>query len=310
VGGGSPSDSLLGTASDRIYSAPVAPDGSVGPWVEDAVRLPEAVSELQLLANDGRLWAVGGQAGPPGFETRAGVASTAILPDGTLDPNWVTADSLPEARHSFGAAFDLDGRLYVVGGVDTSGSSSRSVCWTNVLPDGETTGWNICEDSVPPLPGLDAAYGLSHMPCMYYAHRIFVAGGYGCADAADHGCRTEVLVADLIPGGPTGVPADDGEESPASLSRFAICAVRPNPLSSTARITYTVPTPGCAVSLRIYDVRGRRVRTLVGTERQNGIRDVVWDGRTDDGTPAASGVYFCRLSSGGLSDTRKLVLLR
>jgi hypothetical protein len=313
VGGGSTSDSLLGVPSDRIYSAPAAPDGSIGPWSEDPVRLPEAVTALQLLAHDGRLWAVGGQAGPPSHEARAGVASTAILPDGTLDPNWVTAGPLPEGRHSFGAAIDPDDALYVVGGADTNGSSGRSVYWTNLLPGGGTTVWNICDSSIPPLPGPDPASGLSHMPCMYYARRLYVAGGYGSAGTAGHGSRAEVLTADLIPGGPTGVPGnDDGDtgEPPASPPRFAIRAVRPNPLSLATRISYTVPAPGRVVSLRIYDVRGREVRTLVETERQDGAREVVWDGRTDDGALTASGVYFCRLISDERSDTRKLVLLR
>lgn len=313
LAGGSPSDSLLGVPSDRIRSAPVAPDGNVGPWIEDPVRLPEAVTALQLLAYDGRLWAIGGQAGPPSHLARAEVVSTAILQDGTLGPGWVAAQPLPGGRHSFGAALDSDGALYVVGGEDAYDSSRRSVYWTSLLPGGATTVWNVCNESIPPLPGLDAAFGVSHMPCMYHAHQLYVVGGYGWAVAADHGFRTEVFAADLIPGSaPTDVPGNDGEtgEPPASPSRFAICAVRPNPLSSSARITYTVPTPGCAVSLRIYDVRGRRVRTLVETVRQDGIRAAVWDGRTDGGTLAASGVYFCRLTSGALCDTWKLVLLR
>jgi hypothetical protein len=312
VGGGSSSDSLLGAPSDRIYSAPLAPDGSVGPWSEDPVHLPEAVASLQLLARGGRLWVVGGQAGPPGHEPRAGVASAEILPDGTLDPDWVTADPLPEARHSFGAVLDPAGSLYVVGGADSSGASRRSIYLTHLLPDGEIAQWDICDEGIPALPGLDPAFGLSHMPCWYYDHHMYLAGGYGQATTAGHGFRAEVLTSELIPGEPTDVPGDDDDgtgDLPAD-ARFAICAVRPNPLSLSTRITYAVPTPGCTVSLRIYDVRGREVRTLVEAGLREGLHEIAWDGRTNDGTPAASGIYFCRLASDGRSDTKKLTLLR
>jgi flagellar hook assembly protein FlgD len=66
------------------------------------------------------------------------------------------------------------------------------------------------------------------------------------------------------------------------------------------------------VSLVVYDVAGRRVRTLVSetqSPRADGFR-VTWDGRNDRGEAVASGMYFCRLVAGQFVETRKMVLLK
>jgi hypothetical protein len=80
--------------------------------------------------------------------------------------------------------------------------------------------------------------------------------------------------------------------------------------TATTEIRYSVPTAGGEVSLRIYDVRGRLVRTLVSGHGVPGEQSVTWDGRDDRGYSVASGVYFYRLSAGGVSMTRKMVLTK
>jgi len=65
------------------------------------------------------------------------------------------------------------------------------------------------------------------------------------------------------------------------------------------------------LTLRVYDVAGRVVRTLVdGTMRAGRDLGVVWNGTDDAGAPVASGIYLCRLDAPGLRASRKLVLLR
>lgn len=107
------------------------------------------------------------------------------------------------------------------------------------------------------------------------------------------------------PGGtPTGV---DGE----LVTRLA-CA-RPNPFGPSTTISYTVSARG-RVMLRVFDLSGRVVRTLVDSAVDVGERRVVWDGTTDAGERAASGVYFVRLETRGaggpFTAARKLVMLR
>jgi flagellar hook assembly protein FlgD len=64
------------------------------------------------------------------------------------------------------------------------------------------------------------------------------------------------------------------------------------------------------VSLRIYDVTGRLIRTLVDGPQTPGDKKVVWDARDDRGHEVASGVYFYRLRAPGFEKTRKMVLVR
>ena len=63
-------------------------------------------------------------------------------------------------------------------------------------------------------------------------------------------------------------------------------------------------------TLVVYDVTGARVRTLVDGAVQAGPHRLTWDGRNDQRQPVGSGVYFYRLSTGGKSLTKKMVLLK
>ncbi len=67
--------------------------------------------------------------------------------------------------------------------------------------------------------------------------------------------------------------------------------------------------PGHA-ALRVYDVSGRLIRTLVDRHLSKGKHSALWDGRNSKGGVAASGVYFYRLTASGWSRTRRMVPLR
>jgi hypothetical protein len=89
----------------------------------------------------------------------------------------------------------------------------------------------------------------------------------------------------------------------------------PNPFNPSTTIEYRLPEAGpgggkTRVSLVVYDVRGARVRVLVGGEQGAGKHVVEWDGRNDAGEAVGSGVYFYRLEAAQFVDTRKLVLLK
>ncbi|MFQ5512232.1 MAG: FlgD immunoglobulin-like domain containing protein, partial [Candidatus Krumholzibacteriia bacterium] len=85
----------------------------------------------------------------------------------------------------------------------------------------------------------------------------------------------------------------------------------PNPFNPTTAIGYEIKDPG-HVSLAVYNAAGQLVRTLVNevqTPRAGGF-EVTWDGTNDTGQAVSSGVYFYKLAAGGLTQTRKLVLLK
>ena len=82
-----------------------------------------------------------------------------------------------------------------------------------------------------------------------------------------------------------------------------------NPSRSTAAIAFQVPRPG-TIRARVFDVRGRLVRTLFEGQSAIGDRTVRWDGRGADGSTAASGIYFFRIDTPEGSAIRKVAFLR
>jgi flagellar hook assembly protein FlgD len=84
----------------------------------------------------------------------------------------------------------------------------------------------------------------------------------------------------------------------------------PNPFNPRTTVSYTVPSKG-SVTIAVYDARGARVSMLVNNEvRDAGAYGVEWNGRTDAGVTASSGVYFARIEHAGATRTKKMVLLK
>jgi hypothetical protein len=91
---------------------------------------------------------------------------------------------------------------------------------------------------------------------------------------------------------------------------FALAQNVPNPFNPSTVIRYDVPGGGGGVTLRIYDVGGRLVRTLVDGFEAAGRKSVEWRGQNDRGEMVATGVYFYRMTAPGFERTRKMVLLK
>lgn len=83
----------------------------------------------------------------------------------------------------------------------------------------------------------------------------------------------------------------------------------PNPFNPSTEIQFTIPKFQ-QVSLVVYDLLGRKVKTLVNEQRHAGQHIVTWNGTSDMGVSVASGVYFFQLKAGDLSKTRKMMLLK
>jgi hypothetical protein len=108
----------------------------------------------------------------------------------------------------------------------------------------------------------------------------------------------------------TLTPADvAGIDTPLAPDASYLAQNYPNPFNPATRIVFGLKEPA-SVSLGIHDTAGRLVRTLLIGSRTAGTYSVVWDGRDANGRAVASGVYFCRLVTGELVETREMVLLR
>jgi hypothetical protein len=95
----------------------------------------------------------------------------------------------------------------------------------------------------------------------------------------------------------------------AAAPSFALAQNWPNPVRPSTSIIYRVDATG-PVSLRIYDVNGRAVRTLVDRNQDPAQYSVVWDSKDDAGRKVASGVYFYKLEAGAQQAVRRLVVVR
>jgi hypothetical protein len=109
--------------------------------------------------------------------------------------------------------------------------------------------------------------------------------------------------------GSCGEPDPQGAPRAEVIVRKAYLKAQPNPFNPTVQIGYGVPETS-HVELAIFDVSGRRVKTLVSEVRTNGAYTATWTGDNDRGEHAASGIYFSRLTVGGKSLTQKLVMLK
>jgi hypothetical protein len=83
----------------------------------------------------------------------------------------------------------------------------------------------------------------------------------------------------------------------------------PNPFNPSTVIQLDL-NEDAAISLQVFDLGGRLVRTLVADKMPMGRHKVVWDARDDHSKNVASGVYICRLRAGHFTATRKMVVLK
>jgi subtilisin family serine protease len=83
----------------------------------------------------------------------------------------------------------------------------------------------------------------------------------------------------------------------------------PNPFNPSTTLRFSLPTTGHA-ELKIFNVQGRLVRTLVDEVRNAGQNEVRWDGRDHTGRQMASGTYYARLIAAGQSSVKALVLVK
>ncbi|HJY63624.1 MAG TPA: ammonia-forming cytochrome c nitrite reductase subunit c552 [Ignavibacteria bacterium] len=91
--------------------------------------------------------------------------------------------------------------------------------------------------------------------------------------------------------------------------RFELTQNYPNPFNPTTYINFAIPKQS-DVTIKIYDITGREVKTLVNQKMIPGTYKVDWQSDNNAGKIVSSGVYFYRIIAGGFTDTKKMVLVR
>jgi Tol biopolymer transport system component len=95
----------------------------------------------------------------------------------------------------------------------------------------------------------------------------------------------------------------------AALSKYIFYLHQnfPNPFQSRTTIRYSIPAQGKA-SLKIYDITGRQIRTLMNGIIKSGIYSAIWNGKDERGKKVASGIYFIELKTDKQRMQRKIIL--
>jgi flagellar hook assembly protein FlgD len=92
----------------------------------------------------------------------------------------------------------------------------------------------------------------------------------------------------------------------------------PNPFNPATRIQYAVSREKRRTAdnslphttLKIYNILGQKVRTLVDESKRAGSYEVIWDGKDDKGKEVGSGIYFYQLRAGDYTETKKMILVK
>ena len=101
-----------------------------------------------------------------------------------------------------------------------------------------------------------------------------------------------------------GVNEDDSGES----REFGITKISPSIIFDCASIIYSIPERS-EISVAVYDISGRMVKTLKRGEVEAGTHRVKWEGRNSYGNRVSRGIYFCRLKTGKNESVKKMVIL-
>ena len=114
----------------------------------------------------------------------------------------------------------------------------------------------------------------------------------------------KIEVRDIGDLGELGIDGSDG-----LLNKYALYPNYPNPFNPETKIHFQLAN-NSDVQLIIYDILGRKIRTLVSNHLNVGNHVVTWNGLDEDGANVASGMYIYRIEAGDFIDYRKMLLVR
>jgi hypothetical protein len=228
--------------------------------------------------------------------------------------NWNTADNIAVTAPA--TVSDIDFTLPIGGSISgivyDEGSSPLAGCNVAAYETSLVWGGIAVKDDES---SADGSYRISGLRTGSY----WVEASTECEEQWwDH--ASSVLEADLVnvtmPGNTPNinfnVPSaaeDEGEETAIRPTDFKLEQNYPNPFNPETEIEYTLHRPAYVI-LQIYNLLGQKVKTLVNERQTIGSFLIVWDGKNTKGREVTSGIYFYRLEVNGVSQTRRMVLLK
>jgi len=105
-----------------------------------------------------------------------------------------------------------------------------------------------------------------------------------------------------------GILLGNDRETLAEIS-YDLFQNYPNPFNPETRISFSLGSSGF-VSVKVFNILGQEIRTLLSAEKNTGVHSLLWDGKDNSGNPVASGAYIYRIESEGFISAKKMMLLR
>jgi hypothetical protein len=271
----------------------------------------------------------------PDFPTTPGALDTSYNGGGydlflaRLDPwgqhlSWSTFLGGGDEDLGYGLALDPDGRAFVAGFTrsddlpvtpDAFAAQRSGAFDIFVMKLGHSAGGLLYSTY---LGGKQDDYVYGHCLAADDSGNIYLTGytlsaGFPATPEAldtTHGGGFDAVLAKVGPDDSTPVGDMGAPQVEAQRPRTARLSQNvPNPFNASTRIRYHLPE-AAEVSLKIYNIAGQIVRTLVNASRPAGFHAAVWDGTGDDRQTVASGIYFCRLQTGRKAGMIKMALVR
>ncbi len=229
---------------------------------------------------DGIIYAIGGASG--------GSSSSTVEAYDPATDTWTPKAGRMSVGREDHAACTVNRIIYVIGGFRRSGGTLSKVEAYDPVSD------TFTEKTSMPTPRMQPGFGVVN-------GKIYVIGGWQGSYSGAPGLK---IVEEYTP---TITSVETKSiNSPAS---FVLHQNYPNPFNPETRIGYEVSKPASVV-LRIMNLLGQEVCTLVNEDKPVGCYEVTWDGKDDHGQRVASGIYLYRLESRNFIQTRKMILLQ
>ena len=105
------------------------------------------------------------------------------------------------------------------------------------------------------------------------------------------------------------LPELDTHWERTQLVEFTLSQNYPNPFNPTTTLKYDLPEDAM-VNITIYDMMGRRIKTLVNGPKSAGYKSVNWDATNDYGRPVSAGIYLYQIHVGEFTQIKKMILLK
>ena len=121
--------------------------------------------------------------------------------------------------------------------------------------------------------------------------------------------KSEVKILRTVPDESLPTPEVSGLISIESPKTFSLSQNYPNPFNTNTTIEYQISEES-EVEIRIYDVLGREVKTLIDEKKTTGYYEVVWDGRNNMEMKVSNGIYFCKFRADSFTDIKKIIFIK